>query len=291
MSNRTQNTLGYNSMVDKTKKPPLQLTQPPTRPLVLLANLFDALAIICFRRSCDGVETTWRHSHPQFVVVDGDAVDKRHGLNSVWMHGIRNAVSHGEAVILVRRNFPGTRHILLLEADYIWLPNASTSDSAVVGLRRFVAMQEWKIVRLGYNPIGESDKSPPTHKVSHVARLTFEAGVQRSCPKACRCEIVAGTSGKVCQLTRRSDALCDIRSMVAYALHGVEAFDRIIWLRNESLRRGFDAKYELLIRTRQNTTHPPWPSGREHTRTGKGNRGRKRAGTHLMPFLAPPRSA
>ena len=217
------------------------LNQTLPNDLVEIATVFDALCIVCYRESCRGQRLAWKGRHPRVYVVDGAATDAAWKPRS---HGAANSVTHARCVhralaeraaaaaasmtqaaaLRVDPRRPPVRNMLFLEADYkLW----ATADAPA--LARFVRGGRWRVLRLGYSPIGPH-RDP---NVKHDPLPLFSDTQQDRCCSECRCERPSAVS-PVCAVWRkpRQPVTCDIRSVVAFALHH-SAFDLLLFWENE----------------------------------------------------------
>jgi hypothetical protein len=149
--------------------------------------------------------------------------------------GQRKTVAHGEAVLRARREWPDVQTLLILEDDYRWIWQWSMNRGGFGNLPQFVSGGQWRILRIGYNPIGDL-KALGGH-IQQVARKTFSRN--ETCPEVCRCRRV---SEWVCSIEIRNQSFCDIRSMVAYAVHA-SAFDAMEFAMNQTLRGSVIARF------------------------------------------------
>mmetsp|Transcript_23055 Transcript_23055/g.49761 ORF Transcript_23055/g.49761 Transcript_23055/m.49761 type:complete len:295 (-) Transcript_23055:86-970(-) len=223
--------------------------------LVSLAHLFDAIATICYRKSCDGQREAWKRAwHNQglgtrtsrqlrLLLIDSSMVNVQLRLPpwKVRIHGAVNSIAHGEAVLRLWARWPRTRAALFLEDDF----RAIVDDASALdwrSLKSFVDHGLWRVLRIGYNPIGVSDTRPATHNARAAANATFGApGMPStaSCPRACSCRRV---SAAVCEVVLEAalrasfhTPYCDVRSAVAYAVHA-RAYGPLTWWRNQTVR-------------------------------------------------------
>ena len=180
-----------------------------------------------------------------------------------WWHFAASSLSHAQCVTRALEARPQPASLLILEADYaVW--NSGIAD-ALPALQSFVRGATWRALRLGYNPVYETSHWQST-RVSEDGQNAFSNITNAAeCPSACRCEpwrrasgpaalhsqrrsgrahavdaddagddaataaAAGGGASPVCVMSRRPGCTyCDVRSVVAYALHA-SGFDVLLW--------------------------------------------------------------
>ena len=200
--------------------------------LIEFARLFEhAVAIICYKLTCQGHRKAWGAHGINISMIDGAVVNKHFGIGARG-HGCKNAASHGSAVSVLRQRRPNADRLLILEADYLWIDPRRNGPAAGFGhVRAFLASNQWQMLRVGYNPLGVF-----TSKFANP-RPEFD-NKSTACPAPCMCRHVAA---HICAIERLAGhPRCDVRSAVAYAVHA-SAFDFITTWMNMSIARDNEA--------------------------------------------------
>jgi len=188
-------------------------TPPPAVPLgfVLFASLFDRIAIICFKDTCNHqLEAFPSTVRPKVVLVDSDEVNKRLGIGAVDDHGYKVTQGHGSAWDLLEQD--GVASVLILEDDYRvlnstvahFVGDGGKPSPTLEGVGKLVRSSSWGMMRLGYNPLLQ----------------TPSAANPLECNGNCAC-VASDETPNVCAVTlppNLQSKPCDVRSFVGYAV-------------------------------------------------------------------------
>ena len=219
--------------------------------IVSLASTFSCVCIICFRDACSGLHLAWpMHMLGRVHVFDAFEIYRAVGLNNVdKRHDRATAISHGWVAELLMNQ--SAQDALVLEGDFRLALEGAGSEGALeatVGdVRAFLRGQEpWEFLRLGYYPVMNSSLADRSRRVKDPCTTPRSERDEKACvwtggacPADCLCQRLPHAP-RICSVTRP----CDVRSIVAYAVHAT-GLPKLAELGREARVRARGAVYNL----------------------------------------------